>query len=192
MQLCTTRPSHVAPRVRKRRPSANTHAEDQCQGVLLFDRERRNGTSTAFAIRFDVPLSHEKVPTMQLEPLAFEEKANRRYKNATPTKLYSTAEVSFLKWLLQRTDTLPHMKLQPLPAAQTSKHVNACCFTGKPPLSLSSLLHQSTANLLVTQTAVQCGLCTFHVHPLRLPLSYMSCCYSSRKWLLISGVVCQR
>ena len=31
---------------------------------------------------------------VQLEPLAFEEKANRRYKNATPTKLYSTAEVS--------------------------------------------------------------------------------------------------
>ena len=30
---------------------------------------------------------------MQLEPLAYEEKANRRYKNATPTKLYSTAEV---------------------------------------------------------------------------------------------------
>ena len=34
--------------------------------------------------------------TVQLEPLAFEEKANRRYKNATPTKLYSTAEVSEL------------------------------------------------------------------------------------------------
>lgn len=33
---------------------------------------------------------------VQLEPLAFEEKANRRYKNATPTKLYSTAEVSSL------------------------------------------------------------------------------------------------
>ena len=33
---------------------------------------------------------------VQLEPLAFEEKANRRYKNATPTKLYKTAEVSKL------------------------------------------------------------------------------------------------
>lgn len=33
------------------------------------------------------------VRLVQLEPLAFEEKANRRYKNATPTKLYSTAEV---------------------------------------------------------------------------------------------------
>ena len=110
---------------------------------------------------------------MQLEPLAFEEKANRRYKNATPTKLYSTAEVSFLKWLLQRTDTLPHMTLQPLPAAQTFKHVNACCFTGRPPLSLSSSLHQSTANLLVPQTAVQCGLRTFHVHPLCLPVTHV-------------------
>ncbi|KAL3136989.1 hypothetical protein ABBQ32_006586 [Trebouxia sp. C0010 RCD-2024] len=37
----------------------------------------------------------------RLEPLAFEEKANRRYKNATPTKLYSTAElekVAVDKW----------------------------------------------------------------------------------------------
>ena len=33
---------------------------------------------------------------LQLEPLAFEEKPNRRYKNATPTKLYSREEVSHL------------------------------------------------------------------------------------------------
>lgn len=43
---------------------------------------------------------------MQLEPLDFEEKANRRYKNATPTKLYSTAEVSDNADLLV---PIPHM-----------------------------------------------------------------------------------
>ncbi len=32
---------------------------------------------------------------LQLEPLAYQEKANRRYKNATPTKLYSTEEVNY-------------------------------------------------------------------------------------------------
>ena len=36
---------------------------------------------------------------MQLEPLTFTEKANRRYKNATPTKLYTTQEVRpSLQW----------------------------------------------------------------------------------------------
>lgn len=38
-------------------------------------------------------MSLEHDVLLQLEPLAFQEKANRRYKNATPTKLYSTHEV---------------------------------------------------------------------------------------------------
>lgn len=33
--------------------------------------------------------------SVQLEALTFTEKANRRYKNATPTKLYTTQEVQY-------------------------------------------------------------------------------------------------
>ena len=39
---------------------------------------------------------YHAIVLLQLEPLAFEEKPNRRYKNATPTKLYSREEVSHL------------------------------------------------------------------------------------------------
>ena len=45
-------------------------------------------------------MSFEHDVLLQLEPLAFQEKANRRYKNATPTKLYSTHEVRELCVLL--------------------------------------------------------------------------------------------
>lgn len=101
MRLRKTRSSHVAARVSKQRRSADTHAEDKRKGILLLDRERCTALFCVLcayvSCEVTVIVEQEICLTVQLESLAFEEKANRRYKNATPTKLYSTAEVSKLK-----------------------------------------------------------------------------------------------